>query len=212
MSALIRTPFGFNTTAAEVLDGIDLSGKHALVTGAASGIGVETARALAGAGAVVTLAVRDTARGAQVAADIAQATGNEQIEVRALELTDPESIDVFTGDWSGPLHILVNNAGVMALPERTLTAHGHEAQFATNHLGHFRLAVGLHDALAAAASPLLDGVTGRYFEDCNEAHVIPERGELGASGVAAYALDPANAERLWDVSLELMDSLDRAAS
>jgi hypothetical protein len=57
-----------------------------------------------------------------------------------------------------------------------------------------------------AASPLVDGVSGRYFEDVNEAEVIPERGGLGIKGVAGYALDPANAERLWDVSLELIGS------
>jgi NAD(P)-dependent dehydrogenase (short-subunit alcohol dehydrogenase family) len=314
-STLITTPFGFDSTAAEVLDGVDLSGKRAIVTGAASGIGIETARALAGAGAAVTLAVRDTAKGGEVAADIAKTTGNEQVQVGTLELTDPAGIDAFTGAWSGPLHILVNNAGVMALPERTLTSFGQETQFATNHLGHFRLAVGLHDALAAAegarivsvsssahlrspvvfddlnysfleydgwtaygqsktanvlfavgvgqrwaddgivanslmpgsirtglqrhidqewyervreelkdiapakspeqgaatsvllaASPLVDGVSGRYFEDVNEAEVVSERGGLGARGVAGYALDPANAERLWDVSLELIGS------
>jgi NAD(P)-dependent dehydrogenase (short-subunit alcohol dehydrogenase family) len=314
-STLITTPFGFDSTAAEVLDGVDLSGKRAIVTGAASGIGIETARALAGAGAAVTLAVRDTAKGGEVAADIAKTTGNEQVQVGTLELTDPAGIDAFTGAWSGPLHILVNNAGVMALPERTLTSFGQETQFATNHLGHFRLAVGLHDALAAAegarivsvsssahlrspvvfddlnysfleydgwtaygqsktanvlfavgvgqrwaddgivanslmpgsirtglqrhidqewyervreelkdiapakspeqgaatsillaASPLVDGVSGRYFEDVNEAQVISERGGLSMKGVAGYALDPANAERLWDVSLELIGS------
>ena len=72
MTTLITTPFGFNSTAAEVLDGVDLSGKRAVVTGAASGIGIETARALAGAGAAVTLAVRDVDRGSEVAADISQ--------------------------------------------------------------------------------------------------------------------------------------------
>src|SRR5260370_1135381 len=141
MTTPMSAPFDFHTTAAEVLDGVDLSGKRAVVTGAASGIGIETARALAGAGAAVTLAVRDTARGGEVAADIANSTGNEELDVGPLELTDPSSIDAFIGAWRGPLHILVNNAGVMALPERTLS-YGQETQFATNHLGHFRLAVG----------------------------------------------------------------------
>jgi NAD(P)-dependent dehydrogenase (short-subunit alcohol dehydrogenase family) len=314
MPTLTSTPFGFHTTAAEVLDGVDLSGKRAVVTGAASGIGIETARALAGAGAAVTLAVRDSAKGREIAAEIAETTGNERVDVGRLELTDPSSIDAFSGAWSGPLHILVNNAGVMALPERTLS-NGQETQFATNHLGHFRLAVGLHDALRAAegarivavsssahlrspvvfddlnysflqydgwaaygqsktanilfavgvgqrwaddgiianslmpgsirtglqrhidqewyervreqlkdvmpvkspeqgaatsvllaASPLIDGISGRYFEDVNEAEVVLERGSFGTKGVAGYALDPANAERLWDVSLELTGS------
>jgi len=145
----ITTPFGFDSTAAEVAAGIDLSGKRAVVTGAASGIGVETARALAGTGAGVTLAVRDLDAGARVAADITATTGNADVAVARLELTDRASIDAFAASWEGPLHLLVNNAGVMALKERELTPERYEMQFATNHLGHFALALGLHDALAA---------------------------------------------------------------
>jgi NAD(P)-dependent dehydrogenase (short-subunit alcohol dehydrogenase family) len=304
---LITTPFGFDSTAAEVVAGVDLAGKRAVVTGASSGIGVETARALANAGAEVTLAVRDTAAGERVAADI-----GGTVTVAPLDLSDLDSVAAFAAAWQGPLHILVNNAGVMAIQELTLSASGHEMQFATNHLGHFKLAVGLHDALASAggarivsvssaghlrspvvfddidfafrdydpfgaygqsktanvlfaveatrrwkadgivanalmpggiatplqrhvpaeyaaqaltafraagtdfktveqgaatstllaASPLLDGVGGRYFEDCNEARVVDRRGGPGQGGVAPYALDPANAERLWDLSLQ----------
>jgi len=146
---LITTPFGFESTAAEVAAGVDLSGKRAVVTGAASGIGIETARALAGTGAGVTLAVRDLDAGARVAADITATTGNADVTVARLELTDRASIDAFAASWEGPLHLLVNNAGVMALKERELTPEGYEMQFATNHLGHFALALGLHDALAA---------------------------------------------------------------
>ena len=113
-----------------------------IVTGASSGIGVETARALAGAGAAVTLAVRDTAAGERVAADIGDA-----VEVAALDLSDLTSVASFVAAWRGPLDILVNNAGVMAIQDLTLSPSGHEMQFATNHLGHFALAVGLHDAL-----------------------------------------------------------------
>jgi NAD(P)-dependent dehydrogenase (short-subunit alcohol dehydrogenase family) len=79
MTALAATPFGFATTASEVLDGVDLASKRAVVTGAASGIGIETARALAGAGAEVTLAVRDVRRGGEVADDIVNSTGNERV-------------------------------------------------------------------------------------------------------------------------------------
>jgi NAD(P)-dependent dehydrogenase (short-subunit alcohol dehydrogenase family) len=303
---LITTPFGFSSTAAEVIDGVDLTGKRAIVTGASSGIGIETARALADAGAEVTLAVRDVAAGERVAADIGGTT-----RVAALDLSDLASVNAFAETWSGPLHILVNNAGVMAIQELTISASGHEMQFATNHLGHFALAVGLHDALVAAggarivsvssgghlrspvifddvdyafrdydpfgaygqsktanvlfaveatrrwsaegvfanalmpggiatplqrhlpshyakdaleafkaagtdfktveqgaststllaASPLLDGIGGRYFENCNEARVVDRRGGPGKGGVAPYALDPVNAERLWDLSL-----------
>jgi NAD(P)-dependent dehydrogenase (short-subunit alcohol dehydrogenase family) len=146
---LIRTPFGFESTAAEVADGVDLSGTRAVVTGAASGIGIETARALAGAGAGVTLAVRDGAAGGRVAADITTSTGNADVAVARLDLVDRASIDAFVAEWEGPLHLLVNNAGVMALPELQLTPDGYEMQFATNHLGHFALALGLYDALAA---------------------------------------------------------------
>jgi len=292
--------FGFNTTAAEAIAGIDLSGKRAIVTGGSSGIGVETARALASAGAEVTLAVRNVEAGERVAAEVGAAG------VGALELADLNSVAAFVAGWSGPLHILVNNAGVMALQERELTADGWELQFATNHLGHFALATGLHSALAleggrvvslssrghqrspvvfddinfafrpydpwvaygqsktanvlfavgatarwaadgitvnavhpggimtnltrhmddaaieqamssielktveqgaatsvfVATSPSLDGVSGRYFADCQEGHEISERDTTGHLGVAPYALDPANADRLWELSVQ----------
>ena len=309
MTARVTTPYGFDTTAADVIDGVDLSGRTAVVTGASSGIGVETARALAVAGASVTLAVRDTSRGDLVAAEISEGTGNREVRVGALDLSDLSTVAAFVRAWTGPLDILVNNAGVMAVPEMTISPSGHEMQFASNHLGHFALAVGLHDALAAAdrarvvsvssaghlrspvvfddidyafrdydpfgaygqsktanvlfaveatrrwaddgitanslmpgaiftrlgryvdqkqaaaamkrqvtvktveqgaatsvllaVSPRLDGIGGRYFEDCNEATVVERRGAPGQGGVAAYALDPANAERLWDVSLRM---------
>lgn len=315
---MIVTPFTATSTADLVVEGVDLTGRRVVVTGGASGIGVQTARALAGAGAEVTLAVRDRGAGEKAADDIVAATGNKQVLVARLELTDRASIEAFVQSWSGPLHVLVNNAGVMAAP-LTRTPDGWELQFATNHLGHFALTTGLRAALAAGAeqgdgrgarvvsvssaahlnspvhfddvhfdrrpydpwlaygqsktanilfavaltrrwqndgitanslhpgairtnlqrhvseeemaamraragtgaaayawkspeqgaatsvlvatSPLLDGVGGRYFEDCNEAG--PNRpGER--SGVAAYALDPEAAERLWKVSGETL--------
>jgi NAD(P)-dependent dehydrogenase (short-subunit alcohol dehydrogenase family) len=310
VASLITTPFGFDSTAAEVLAGIDLTGKHAIVTGSSSGIGVETARALAGAGAAVTLAVRNTEAGAMTAADIISTTGNGAVRVAKLDLANPRSVAAFVAGWTGPLDMLVNNAGVMAVPELRLTREGWELQFATNHLGHFALAVGLHGALAAApsgarivsvssrghlrspvvfedinfaslpydplvaygqsktanvlfavgatrrwadegiaanavhpgavdtthlsryldpdyleeikaagvyhyktpeqgattsvlvaTSPLLEGIGGRYFQDCNEAPVVDAAvAERTGSGVADYAVDPANAERLWELS------------
>jgi NAD(P)-dependent dehydrogenase (short-subunit alcohol dehydrogenase family) len=307
-ATLITTTFGHSSTAAEVVEGIDLTGKRAIVTGAASGIGIETARALAGAGAAVTLAVRDVKRGAEVAREIGAG-------VAPLELTELASVAAFVDAWDDPLDILVNNAGVMSIQEKRLTDRGYELQFATNHLGHFALAVGLHDALAAAgnarivavsssghlrspvvfddlhfafraydpigaygqsktanvlfaveatrrwaddgitanalmpggiatglqrhvgpetylpeararfrragtafktveqgaatsvllaASPLMEGIGGKYFEDCAEAEVVHHRDEFGIYGVAPYALDPTNAERLWEVSLGLI--------
>src|SRR3954449_12944694 len=147
----IKTSFGVRTTAAEVVAGVDLTGKRAIVTGASSGIGIETARALAGAGAIVTLAVRDLEAGARAATDIAATAGRDEVDVAELDLTSPASVAAFAAGWRGSLDILVNNAGVMMTPEQR-TPQGWELQFATNHLGHFALASALHDALAAADS------------------------------------------------------------
>lgn len=145
----ITTKFSRENTADDVLFGIDLIGKKAIVTGASSGIGVETARSLVRAGADVTLAVRDLAAGHRAAADIAATTGGQRVHVARLDLADRPSIAAFIDDWEGPLHLLINNAGIMACP-LSRTAEGWELQFATNHLGHFALANGLHKALAAA--------------------------------------------------------------
>lgn len=149
-----QTPhtFGASTTAAEVIDGVDLHGRRAVVTGASSGIGVETVRALASAGADVTLAVRDTDAGAKVAARLESELphGAGKLTVGRLDLADRSTIAEFVAAWQGPLHILVNNAGVMAPPQLVRTPDGRELQFAVNHLGHFAFAVGLHPALAAA--------------------------------------------------------------
>jgi NAD(P)-dependent dehydrogenase (short-subunit alcohol dehydrogenase family) len=146
----ITTPFGATSTAAEVIAGVDLTGKRAIVTGASSGIGQETARVLAGAGAEVTLAVRDTAAGEKAASAMAAAEGSPRVRVARLDLADRGSVAAFVSGWEGPLHILVNNAGIMATPERR-TPEGWELQFATNHLGHFALTTGLHSALKHSA-------------------------------------------------------------
>lgn len=306
MPELFRTPFDRHSTASEVIDGVDLSGKRAVITGATSGIGVETARALASAGAEITLAVRRPDAGEQVAADLRTRTGNEAIHVARVDLADLGSVNAFTAAWAGPLHILVNNAGIMMLPELERGTGGHEQQFATNYLAHFALALGLHSALAdaggarmvtvsssghlfspvvfddldyrfrpydalgaygqsktaevllaveadrrwssegirsnalhpgaiatnlqrhtgglktpepyrktieqgaatsvfLAASPLAEGVGGRYFEDVNEAPQVTSRPtRLGVPAVAAYALDAANAERLWDLGATIL--------
>ncbi|MET9111300.1 SDR family NAD(P)-dependent oxidoreductase [Streptomyces zhihengii] len=141
---LITTPFGMRATAAEVLDGIDLSGRRMIVTGGASGIGVETVRALAGSGAEVTIATRNPASADMLAKEV------PGTRVAALDLADLDSIRAFCDAWTGPLHALVANAGVMMLPERRVTADGWEKQLAVNYLGHFALAVGLRGALAEA--------------------------------------------------------------
>ena len=146
---LLRSPFTATSTALDVVDGLDLTGRRAVVTGAASGIGVETARALAHAGASVVLAVRDTAAGERVAADLVRTSGRTDVAVAHLDLADLATVDAFARSWTGPLHVLVANAGVMDSP-RGRTAQGWETQFGTNHLGHFALATGLHAALAEA--------------------------------------------------------------
>ncbi|WP_423919937.1 SDR family NAD(P)-dependent oxidoreductase [Frigoribacterium sp. 2-23] len=314
----ITTPFGAHTTAAEIVDGVSLDGRRAIVTGGASGLGVETARALALAGADVTLAVRDTEAGDEVAADIIATTGNEAVRASYLDLTKHDTLRAFAAGVEGPLHMLVDNAGVMATP-LTRTPEGWELQFANNHLGHFVLARELRTALARgaeeagvpsrivslsstghhtspvvfddimferreydpwsaygqsktanvlfavgvesrwgsdgivanavhpggimtalqrhlpadeplkrgwidaegrpnprfknveqgaatsvllAASPLVEGVTGRYFEDANEAIAWTEGME--AAGVKSYALDPEAADRLWTLSEQLV--------
>jgi NAD(P)-dependent dehydrogenase (short-subunit alcohol dehydrogenase family) len=302
----ITTPFGAHSTADEVIGDTDLTGKRIIVTGGASGIGTETARVLARAGAEITLAVRDVKAGLAVAEGIAHETVGHPVHVRRLDLADQASVRSFVAEWTGPLHVLVNNAGVMALQELTRTPEGWEMQFATNFLGHFALTLGLHRALAAAggarivsvsssahlmapvifgdphfdflaytpfsaygqsktanvllaveatrrwstdgifanalhpgaiatnlqrhtggmktpperrktipegaatsvllaASPLLEGIGGRFFEDCNEAPVVTRRPEPLGGGVAPYAIDPANATRLWEMGLSLVE-------
>jgi NAD(P)-dependent dehydrogenase (short-subunit alcohol dehydrogenase family) len=300
------TPFTRQSTDDEVLDALDLAGRRIIITGGGSGIGAETARALAARGADVTIAVRDTASGERAAEQIRATAGAGAIRVARLDLLDGASIREFIACWSGPLHALINNAGIMALPDLRRTPEGWELQFATNHLGHFALTVGLHDALAAAggrivsvssnahrtspvvfddimfehrpyeawsaygqsktanvllaveaarryagdgitanavmpggirtglqrhqtsaaaqeifdnydwktpeqgastsvllaASPLVAGVTGRYFEDNNEAERTTDPD--AQSGVRPHAPDAEAAQRLWEVSQDLV--------
>lgn len=141
--------FDDQSTAMEVIDGVDLHGRTVLVTGATSGIGVETARALAAAGAATVLAVRDDAAGQRVADEIRLSTRNNDVRVMQVNLADLASVHRLADAWSGPLHLMVANAGVMHTPERR-TREGRELQFGVNHLGHFALATGLHRALADA--------------------------------------------------------------
>ncbi|MFJ4845628.1 MULTISPECIES: SDR family NAD(P)-dependent oxidoreductase [unclassified Streptomyces] len=145
-----RIPFGAHSTAAEVVHGVDLTGRRALVTGGASGIGLETALALAGAGAEVILAVRDPESGEHAADRVRQETGSRNVHVAEVDLADPAGARAVGESWSGPLHILVNNAGIMALPELSRTEQGWERQYAVNVLGHAALTLGLYDALRAA--------------------------------------------------------------
>lgn len=139
--------FGAQSTALEVVDGIDLTGRTAIVTGGASGIGVETARALVHAGASVLLAVRNPEAGARVAAAINVEIGTERVSVDCLELGSLASVRAFAARWGDrPLSLLINNAGVMACPQGA-TEDGFETQFGVNHLGHFLLTMLLLPAL-----------------------------------------------------------------
>jgi NAD(P)-dependent dehydrogenase (short-subunit alcohol dehydrogenase family) len=149
----IGSGFTAASTADDVLRGIDLSGMNVVVTGGHGGIGLETTRALSKAGATVTVGARIPDRAAVALAGIA--------EVGPLDLLDPASIDAFATRYveSGrPLHILVNNAGIGAGPLGR-DARGYEAQFATNHLGHFQLTQGLLPALRAAHGARVVNVT-----------------------------------------------------
>ena len=146
--------FSAETTTHEVIEGIDLSGKKALVTGASGGLGAETARALCGAGAEVTLAARDVKKAENVAAAIRSAQPSAQVAVTQLDLTSLENIRECADrilSTNDSLHLLINNAGVMACPlERT--KRGWELQLATNHIGHFLLTGRLLPALQSGAA------------------------------------------------------------
>ena len=173
------------------------------MTGAASGIGVETARALAGAGAAVTLAVRNTDAGEETARDITATTGNADVDVRYLDLADRASIAAFAEAWNGPLHVLVNNAGVMASPEAH-TPEGWELQFATNHLGHLALALGLHEALAAAGDARIVAVSSSahrlspvVFDDIHFEHRAYEPWPAYGQSKTANVLFAVEATRRW---------------
>lgn len=168
--------FGYRTSALEAVAGIDLSGKTAIVTGASAGLGVETARALAAAGAEVILPVRSPEKGEKATADIRSSTGNDKVFLAELDLIDPDSVRAFTSAYLAtekPLSILINNAGIMATPLRR-SKQGYESQFATNHLGHFLLTCLLAPALKAGTpsrvvclSSTGHQITSVLFDDIN---------------------------------------------
>ena len=138
--------FGASSTAEEVIRGLDLTGKVAVVTGGYSGIGLETVRVLRAAGAEVVVAARQSWRARAALA------GLDGVEIEPMDLIDPTAIDAFAAKFLGsgrPLHLLVNNGGVMATP-LSRDSRGYESQFAINHLGHFQLTTRLWPALTAA--------------------------------------------------------------
>lgn len=151
MSDRITSPFGAKSTAREVVAGHDLSGRTAIVTGAATGIGVETARALALAGAEVIIAARKPDLGEEVANAINEEVGSKRVSFGMLDLSSLAAVRHFANVWGDRrVDLLINNAGVMASPLMR-TADGFEMQFGTNHLGHFLLSVLLAPNLVAAA-------------------------------------------------------------
>lgn len=143
---------GQTITAAEVIAGHDLSGMNAVVTGGYSGVGFETVRALALAGARVLIAGRDRGKGAAAVAQLRDATGNQRIAFSQLDLGSLATVKQWAAKFIAdgtPLHILVNNAGVMRPPQQR-TVDGLESHLAVNHLAHFTLTLGLLPCLEAA--------------------------------------------------------------
>jgi NAD(P)-dependent dehydrogenase (short-subunit alcohol dehydrogenase family) len=156
------------TDASVVLAGKDLTGRTAIVTGGATGIGIETVKALAAAGAEVVIAVRKPDLGAAAAEAVNAAAGAERATVGLVDLADLSSVAAFTRAWGDrPLHILVNNAGVMACP-LSYTADDLEMQIGTNHFGHFALGVGLARALMNGAE---DGRASRLVSLSSIGHL-----------------------------------------
>ena len=156
----------------------DLSGRTFVVTGATSGLGLVTTRALAARGARVVLAVRDEEKGRRAAAGS---------EVRRVDLADLDSVRAFAGlmhDEHDRVDVLINNAGVMA-PPRTLSPQGHEVQFATNHLGHFALTGLLLDLLLAGRDPRVVTVTSVNHRQAKLPFADPA-GERGYSPMGFY--------------------------
>ncbi len=159
-AALAMSRFGRETTAVEVARSVDLSGRVAVVTGASSGIGVETARALAIAGADVVLGVRDVAAGEMVARAIGDET-TSQPRVMALDLRDLASVADFADGIKGAVDLLIANAGVSKTPDAHLP-NGLDVRFATNHLGHFLLALRLREQLAARGARIVVVSSGAH--------------------------------------------------
>jgi NAD(P)-dependent dehydrogenase (short-subunit alcohol dehydrogenase family) len=154
--APLPTPFTAATTAAAVLDGLDLAGKDVIITGGHGRLGREATRALSAAGARVTVAARDPERAAAVL------PGLDRVRIEQLDLTDPASIDAFARRWADsgrPVHALINNAAVLFNPALRLDGRGHELAFSTSHLGHFQLTRALLPALRAAQGARVVTVT-----------------------------------------------------
>lgn len=204
-SAPFTSPFTDRSTAAEVLDGVNVSGLRVVITGGATGIGAAVASALAGAGAEVTIAIRaaDTDAGVALAAQVMLSNPAGSIAVRALDLVELGSVSQFADRWDGPLDVLINNAGVMNAPE-TRTAYGWELQFATNYLGHAALARGLQPALTQSGAGRIVAVSSSahrrspvVFDDPFYRIRAYDPDEAYAQSKSAINLFVVEADRLW---------------
>ena len=208
----LASPFGYRSTATEVIESRDLSGQVVLVTGGYSGLGLETVRALAGAGARVIVGAR---RPDAAADDLRDVTG--AVTILRLDLSDPAAIDAFAAEVAAlvpALHILINNAAVMACP-LARDGRGFESQFATNHLGHFQLTARLWPLLVAGKARVValsssgHARNGLDLEDINFEHreynkwiayaqaksanalfALHLDGLAAPHGVRAFAVDP----------------------
>ena len=169
----IQSGFTAYSTAADVIKGIDLNGKTAIVTGGYAGIGLETVRTFVGAGAKVVVPARDVNKAAK------NLEGIPNVTIEQMDLMDPASIDAFAEKFlltGSPLHLLINNAGIMWVPLQR-DARGYESQLATNHLGHFQFTLRLWPALKKAGSARVVNVSSYghqmapfHFEDPNFEH------------------------------------------
>jgi NAD(P)-dependent dehydrogenase (short-subunit alcohol dehydrogenase family) len=168
--------FDAKSTTTDVIAGHDLTGRNVVVTGGAAGLGYETARALASAGARVLLAGRNADQGQAAVISLREVTGNDSIIFSRLDLASLTSVREFAATYNSALHLLINNAGVMAVP-LSYTADGFETQLGVNHLGHFALTTGLLPALRAAGTARVIALSSRahrrsdvHFDDPNYRH------------------------------------------
>ena len=201
--APIHSGFGATTTAREVIKDIDLTGKVAIVTGGYAGIGLETTRALAEAGATVVVPARTPEKARKALAVIVR------VEQSKLDLIDPGSIDAFASEFlsSGrPLHILINNAGIMATPLMR-DSRVYESQFSANHLGHFQLTVRLWPALRSARGARVVALSSRGhqragvdFDDPNFQHRPYDRWQAYGQSKTANVLFAVELDRRGEAS------------
>lgn len=198
----IGSGFGARSTARDVVAGIDLSGRNAIVTGGYSGIGIETVRALAEAGAKVTVPARRPDVASQA---LGQLSGD--IEVATMDLADLSSVRKFTDHYTGTgrkLDILINNAGIMACPEMRV-GPGWERQFGVNHLGHMAMTLGLLPALQkaegarlVALSSIAHARSDVHWDDPHFERHPYQKWEAYGQAKSANALFALGADRRWD--------------